>query len=879
MVYDIVLEEESKVNQKRFRKVVIFATFVASFFVVPSLTYWYNKKVVDDLIPSQCLLNQINPNFAPDKSRINERNVLFPHMAYMLHNATILDGDGERYDNMDILVSNGTITDIGTNLVRDGLKVYDINGKFVTPGLIDVHSHFGTRAQPQLILTEDTNEFTSPVTPFVRSVDGINPNDPELDSLVASGVTSHLVLTGSKNLLSGESYGIKLHRLPNNLVDEMLIQYNVATNLTNKLVRWFKIAYGENEKLTKLPGYPVSRMGESWVIRKLFERAKKLKDHQDEWCSNYKYQTTPYPQDLETNTLVDILRGDLNINVHLYETYDFETLLRVADEYNITIGSFHHALSSYKIIKLLKDHNASIAIFSDEYGGKKEQYEATVNAPKILADNNIPVAIKTDHPALPGQDLLYYAQIAHNFGLSSSLALASVTSVPAKIMSMDHRIGHIRKGYDADLVVWDSHPLTLGVKAEETIVDGIPYFKFSKLTHKSQQDYELKQRAELVHTCSSSFIIQGISTVLIDKLRTSQVNIEDNLKTDAVLLVRNNKLECIGSTEFCKTEDLGLQIIKLSNGYILPGVTTAGSSTGMTEMINEGSTSDGDGKSYKKTLYASNGLSLEGNMLERLKNSGINLAVSAPIGSHFFKGISTRFSLGTEDLDKSIVDEEVAVHFNLGHKAKSPEVPTISAQIQELRSFLESDKHSSLPVAVHTHNKAIIAHVIRLKKDFKNRKIVIMGGQEAYLLADELAESKIPVILSPWRCTEKLWDNRRCSPNPPLMEKYSIEILHDAGVEFALGQDVDNSARRTLWEAGLAFKAIPGFSLQEAVNLVSYNINDIFGIETVDDYVIFENNPLTFGATLAFSFSNRTLHSCFPHYEEEHIGKQLNYAF
>ncbi|CAH6723717.1 hypothetical protein CLIB1444_19S00342 [[Candida] jaroonii] len=809
----------------------------------------------------QCVLNQKRPSFKQDPLRINERNVLFPHEEFILKNATIIDGDG-KISSGDILIKNSTITEVG-NLNYDNIKTIDLQGKYLTPGLVDCHSHFGTRAQPQLKFTEDTNEYTSPVTPFMRSIDAINPRDPKLASLNANGVTSHLVLTGSKNLLSGESYGIKLHRSPNNLVEEMLLQYNVQAD---KLVRWFKIAYGENEKASGLPGYPVSRMGESWVLRKAFEQASSLKIKQDKWCQK---PQGDYPTDYELDTLVDILRGDLNVNVHLYETYDFETLVRIANEFEFHIGSFHHALSSWEVIKLLKEHQTSVAIFADEWGGKKEQYEATVNAPRILAENHIPVAIKTDHPAFPGQDLLYYAQIAHNFGLPSEMAISAVTSVPAKIMSMNHRIGYIRPGYDADIVVWDNHPLVLGTKTQEVIIDGIPMFQFDKLKPTPPSSKAMQRVSSEINVTSDSFVITGINSSFLRN--STSLNIDP--QSQEVVVVDQGELKCIGSATYC-TFDSNVPVVNLENGYILPGITAVSPDVGLREMMNEPSTSDGDGSTYSQIIHAKDGLILDGLVLERLQNAGVSQAITAPIGTHFQRGVSTRFSLGEKTLDTSILDEEVAVHFTIGDSAKSPTLPTISSQLKELRDFIAQGKYPHLPIAVHTHSKPVILQIINLKQSV-NRKIIIIGGQEAYLVADELSQAEIPVILAPWRCTAKRWENRRCSPNTPLMEESSVNILHRAGVKFAIGQDQFNSVRRTFWEASLAGKAIDGFDLQQTVDLISHNVDEIFGLQESKNLVVFDHNPLEFGATLAFSFSNGRLVKVFPEYEEEIKGDGL----
>lgn len=873
--------------KKKYRR-VFFLSLVLAFVSIIAIFKNVQNSVQaghEDNVLKFCKQSTIRPHYSPDNKRINERNVLFNHDSFLLSNATIIDGDGIILKDMDLLVKNSTIVRLGKKLLltESYSKFFDLNGSFVSPGLVDIHSHFGTRVQPQLKATEDTNEFLGPITPYMRAIDGLDPQDPELDSLVASGVTSHLVLTGSRNLLSGESYAIKMHRSPNNLVDELLIQYNANIGEDNKPVRWFKMAYGENQKSSHAPGYPVSRMGEAWDLRKAFQQGQALVQKQDEWCRNPQLQKSDYPRDVELDNVAAILRGDFKINVHVYETYDIESLLRIADEFGFHIASFHHALSSWKVLELLKNHNSSVAIFADEWGKKKEMSEGTVYAPKILSDYGIPVSIKTDHPALPGQDLLYYAQIAHNFGLAPGKAISAITSVPALTMGMGHRIGYIREGYDADLVIWDNHPLVLGAKAKEVLVDGIPAFNFTKIDGKYKQELPKQRKVTTPERCpnGNSFIILGLTNRIRDKLfdQSKSLKIGNSEDGQYVAVIANNELICLGGSEFCQLENFKhYPTVHLNGGYILPAVTGISQSIGLQEMPNESDTSDGSIPDAIGDLpHSVYGVSLDSLMIERLRDCGISMAITAPLGDQFLKGVSTRFALGARTLDEAIIDDAVAIHFTIGNSAKSDLTPSISSQIQKLKQILSSldPEYTNLPIAIHTHNKGVIRQIIRLKKELNNKKIIIIGGQEAYLIADELAAAEIPVVLAPWRCTAKFWENRLCSPNEPLLKESSISILHKAGVKFALGTDDDNSTRRLFWEAGLAAKSVSDFSEDETIALLTSNVNEIFSLQPANDFVIFEGNPFDFGAQVAFTFNDGKVRKCFPDFEEQKKGDLL----
>lgn len=867
----------------RFRLVLISigTTFAVLLSILALPSFWTLKRSV----PEVCLANSVRPSYSPDPFRINERHVLFPDQNdTLLTNATLIDGDGITYENANILIHKSTIVSVSTSRLpplpnRENVTdIINLNGKYVTPGLVDMHSHFGTRVQPQLKGTEDTNEYTSPITPFVRAIDGIDSQDPELTSIAAAGVTTHLVLTGSKNLISGESYAIKMHKSPHNLVEELLVQYGVETDSTNKPMRWFKMAYGENEKQTGLPGYPVSRIGAIWRIREAFSAAKNLLVKQDTWCSQPHNWDKPgtYPTDIHLDTLVDILRDDVNVHIHLYEAYDFEANIRVAEEFGYHVAAFHHALSSYKVPELIKSHNSTVAIFADEWGSKKEQYDSTVHAARILEESGIPVALKTDHPALPGQQLLYYAQIAHHFGLKG--AIESVTSIPANSIGLGHRIGYVRAGYDADLVVWDRHPMTLGVIALETFVDGAPLLGLKKITNKLvvNQVGPLIWEEKHPEVCES---IKGSKNLVIEGITNAAVPgfvVSASKGKPLTAVVCGGEVVCVGEKETCLKELNGdYNTISVVDGYLVPGVTTTSEGFGLREMVLEDSTSDGDVTDGGAVL-AADGLKLDGLTFEKMNRVGITQGVAIPIGSTFHKGISAHFRLSTPgSLETSLMKKEVADHFVIGNRAKSPAFPTISSQIGELRKYL-SLKKDSLPIAIHTHNAGVMEQIIRLRNEFPDVSFVIIGAQEAHLIADQLAAAEISLILSPWRCTAKFWDNRHCSNGWPL-ETPSVDILSKAGVQFSVAHEDVSNLRRVFWEAGEASKAISeeGLPLEESLKIVSGNLEKSLGLGTNNDILVFEHNPFEFGATLALTVENGEVNRCYPDPEEMVHGDML----
>lgn len=187
---------------------------------------------------------------------------------------------------------------------------------------------------------------------------------------------------------------------------------------------------------------------------------------------------TAFPEDLSLESLVSLLRGEVLLNVHCYETHDIEAMIRHSLEFNFTIAAFHHALDAYRIPDILRraSNNITVATFADHWGYKKEAFQAIPRAPRILFDAGIPVALKSDHPVLNSQHLVYEAAKTTHYGMPAQEAFKAVTSVPANSIGLGHRVGSLKVGYDADLVIWDREPLELGATPLQVFVDGVPLF-------------------------------------------------------------------------------------------------------------------------------------------------------------------------------------------------------------------------------------------------------------------------------------------------------------------------------------------------------------------------------------------------------------------
>ncbi|CAG8725565.1 4624_t:CDS:2, partial [Dentiscutata erythropus] len=637
---------------------------------------------------------------------------------------------------------------------------------------------------------------------------------------------------------------------------------------------------------------PSTRMGEAWLFRKRFNEAQTLMRKQDDWCkaaeklSGDEQLNSYFPEDLRLESLVALLRGDVKLNVHCYETTDIEAIIRHSLEFNFTITALHHALDAYRITEMIKTrvkNNITIATFSDLWGYKKEAFQASTKSLKILADAQIPVAIKSDHDIINAQTLMFEASKANYYGLGEHLSLASVTSVPAKALGLDHRIGQISKGYDADVVVWDSHPLDLGATPLEVYIDGIPQFNTSScvLGNDSSKQIPSKSipksnftREPAKSQLTSSIVLKNVGKIYVDKNHV--IDTTSSTQGDIRVIIKDGIVECIGIN--CTEPDhiSSYEVIDLNGGYVLPGFIAVAPSLGLSEIDSESSTSDGkvtavsNPNDAEKIIYAIDGLKLGGKHLEAAYKAGILTAVTAPLSSKgVFIGVSMAFETGgSSDYDPNpIVKEHVALHANIGAEFKYTTIPTVSGQIALIRKALLKNlkQHNvfgraargDIPLVVRTHSKDEIASLIRLKIQIENNgghlKLVILGGTEAHLLAVELSKHKIPVILIPSRPTPKLWTAQHALTGAPITNTTGIEILHANKVIVGIGVIESGRERNLIWEAGWAGINSRGvISEKDALGFISWNLEEIFGLDgrnrrlmkgKIANFVAYDGNP------------------------------------
>jgi imidazolonepropionase-like amidohydrolase len=375
----------------------------------------------------------------------------------LIKNATVWTNEKEgRLENTDVFVKDGKIARVGKNLTAAGATVIDGSGKYLTPGIIDEHSH---------IAAFSINEGAQSVTSEVRIADNLNPEDINIYRQLAGGVTSSHILHGSANTIGGQTQLIKLRW---GVDDEGL-----------KFKNWdpfIKFALGENVKRTTSQNnnrFPDTRMGVEEVLTDAFTRAR-----------DYEIQRKAAPntsrRDLELDALVEILNHKRFITCHSYVQSEITALIRVADKFGFRVNTFTHILEGYKVADKMKQHGSSASTFSDWWAYKMEVQDAIAYNATIMQKEGLNVCINSDDAEQARRLNQEAAKSVKYGGMSEEEAFKMVTLNPAKALHVADRVGSIKEGKDADLVLWSDNPLSIYARSEKTIVDGIVYYDLDR---------------------------------------------------------------------------------------------------------------------------------------------------------------------------------------------------------------------------------------------------------------------------------------------------------------------------------------------------------------------------------------------------------------
>ncbi|KAG2337258.1 hypothetical protein BDR05DRAFT_970469 [Suillus weaverae] len=804
----------------------------------------------------------------------------------LVRNATIWTAanDGHEVLTGDLLMHRGLVKAIGDvplsmiqqlELENVNLEIVDAHGAWVTPGIVDLHSHIGVGSAPELDGADDTNSYKAPILPWLRSIDGLNTHDASYELAIAGGVTTAQILPGSADNIGGQAFIMKLRPTAERSPSSMLLEPPYTLNgshFDHSLTpRWrhMKHACGENPS----SAYGITRLDSGWNFRAAYDHARKLRDVQDAFCAKAESNSwddlagKTFPEDLQWESLVDVLRGRVKLAVHCYEAVDLDGIVRLTNEFEFPVASFHHAGETYLVPKLLKKTwggTPAIALFASNFRKKREAYRGSEFAPSVLTEHGIDVVMKSDHPVVNSRYLLHEAAQAHYYGLDPALALLSVTYTPATAMGMGHRIGMLKPGYDADIVIWSSHPLSLASTPTQVYIDGIPQLSLPNF-HVAKgptmpprtPNFDSEKVAAVAYEGIpplEPWSVKGVLFVNVSGLYMRDVGSSGVMRVSeqaGSVRVENGRVVCFGQ---CSDFAEGVvDVVDLEGGTITPGLTTFGAPLGLVEIRLEPSTNDGkvhdllDGDLPAvlgdKVMRAQDGLMFGGQNLLLAYRGGVTTAITAPSGT-FLQGVSTAFSPGAAHArveNASIVDK-VALHVGVSMSSKIG----VSTQVAALRNMLlgeggdevlRSVRKGTTTLVVDVESADIMATLLRLKDEYeahsaRELRMTFAGATEAHLLAHEIARAGVSVIVTQSKPYPSTWEQRRILAGPPITQESLVTALFKAGVNVAIGVVDEHNVRHTRFEVGWSLLTSNGtIDRTTALALATTNLEKALGVQ------------------------------------------------
>jgi imidazolonepropionase-like amidohydrolase len=410
----------------------------------------------------------------------------FPSRTTVIRNATILTAAGPIIERGSILLQGGQVVALGpsVNAPADAL-VIDAAGKWVTPGIIDTHSHMGVYAAPGIESLQDGNEATSPNTAEVSAEHSIWPQDPQFDLALAGGITAMQILPGSANLFGGR--GVTLKNVPSRTAEGMKFP-GAPYGL--------KMACGENPKRVygSRNSPPQTRMGNVAGYRRAWQAASEYRESLRRWKASGSDPEKRPARNLQLETLAGVLDGEILVHNHCYRADEMVTMINIAREFGYKIASFHHAVEAYKVRDLLAANNICASMWADWWGFKLEAFDG-IRENIALVDQAKGCAIVHSDDANGIQRLNQEAAKAMRAGWEAGMKIDRADAVkwltinPAKALGIDKATGSLEPGKNADVVIWSGDPFSVYSRAERVFIDGALMYDRSDPNHQPRRDF------------------------------------------------------------------------------------------------------------------------------------------------------------------------------------------------------------------------------------------------------------------------------------------------------------------------------------------------------------------------------------------------------
>ncbi|PYR60784.1 MAG: hypothetical protein DMF91_11415 [Acidobacteria bacterium] len=804
-----------------------------------------------------------------------------------IRGATILTVTKGTIENGTIVLRNGKIAAVGANVpIPSGADVVDATGRFVSPGIIDCHSH---------IAADSINEGGTTVSSMTGIEDVLDPTDVNIYRDLAGGLTSANVLHGSANPIGGKNQVIKL-RWGKPRAEDLLFEGAMPG---------IKFALGENPKR---PGggaggaqgqgprrYPATRMGVDYVIRDAFTRAKAYQKDWQEYDRRRKAgeDLVAPRRDLQLEPLVEVLEGKRLVHAHSYRADEILMLIRIADEFGFKIATFQHVLEGYKVAKEIAAHGAGASTFSDWWGYKIEAVDAIPQNAALMTRKGVIVSVNSDSAEHARRLNTEAAKSVKWGGLTDDEALALVTINPAKQLRIDHHVGSLEAGKDADVVIWNHHPLSSYAIADRVYIDGQKYY--DRLDDQRRLTELAKEKETLIaaergerrnpsttdgdgnghgHDVPPSVSVgsgfsrtdmpqstQRITTPTRGVVAITNARIFPIARPAidrGTIVIRDGIIESVGANV---TVPAGAQVIDAAGTEVYPGFINARSTLGLADPGASGFDDTDEILDFNPQLRPQVAFHNDSESIPVARANGVTTAAVTPSGG-LLGGQVAVMDLDGWTWEESTVKTAVGISFQFPamsgggrgggrggdaqqaqrtyqdlKKDRDARLDQVAHLLDEVRAYARAagpnrrtDWKLDALVPVVTKQIPLITRAnteqdIRDTVAFADRadvKIVISGGIEAPMVAPLLKDKNIPVILGSVLTLPS-------RPDLPHHASYSAAgELVKAGVKIAFATGDADNARQLPYQA--AQSVAWGLSRDDALKALTINAAEILGV-------------------------------------------------
>jgi imidazolonepropionase-like amidohydrolase len=799
---------------------------------------------------------------------------------------------GKPIDNGVLVVHKGKIVEVGgpETQIPDEAVVVDVTGKTIIPGLVDTHSHIGIYPRPHVQANADGNEGSGAVQSALRAIDAIQPDDPGIRMAVAGGVTTANIMPGSGNVIGGQTVYVKLR---GDTIEAMRI-------IPVAVVGGLKMANGENPKRFnfergKMP--PATRMKLAALQREQFVKAR---EYQKQWATYREKAKTdksaaPPDVDLAMEPLVEVLERKRTVHFHSHRADDLMTALRLAEEFNFEIV-LQHCTEGYRIVDELVKRKTPVSLtLVDSPGGKPEVAGLLEENAAVLNKAGVKVAINTDDNVTESRFFLRTGAIAVRGGLSVDAALRALTIHGAQMLHLEDRVGSLEKGKDADFVVLSGEPFSVYTQVLETYIDGERRFDRSKQKDWTYQTggFALADEKRLPKLPPPEKPLpvafhppeppkdgkfEGAPKeyyIIAGRIHT----VGNGTITDGIIEVKDGKLAHIASlSDPTFKKRAGVPI--LTADVVTPGLIDAHTAVGLSGGLNIGADQDQDEGSEpnQADLRVLDGFNPNEPLLEFLRSQGVTTIHAVPGRHNVIAGQTGVFRTSGITAERMTIRFPAGILVNLGEVPKSSypnKLPTTrmgtaslvrnafaQAQNQQRKKAAakSEDKQpppnpkldalglaldGKVPVIFAAHRADDLNTALRLAKEF-NLKARLELATEGYLMADQLAEAKVSVVVHPTM-------QRAASIETYNSSLCNAMVLADKKIPLAIGTGFEGYVPKTRvvrQEAAMAM--VNGLGRDRALAAITLDAAKILGIDDtrgsievgkLADLVLYDGDP------------------------------------